>query len=82
MLCSSLRPGYKTWLKITPGFKQVNFTKITMKYLTSTDKIKGVEAYKIRTVAHTKYSSFESGVWHMQSGLTHCTLLGVYHPPV
>ena len=38
--------------------------------------------YKIKTVAHTKYSSFESGVWHIQSGSTHYTLLGVYHPPV
>ena len=38
--------------------------------------------YKIKTVAHTKYSSFESGVWHIQSGSTHYMLLGVYHPPV
>ena len=41
---SSLKPGYKTQAKLTPGFKQVNFTKMAMQYLTSTDKIKGVEA--------------------------------------
>ena len=33
----------KTQLKMTPGFKQVNFEKMATKYLTSTDKIKGVE---------------------------------------
>ena len=38
--------------------------------------------YKVKTVAHTKYSSFESRVWHKQFGSTHYTLLGVYHPPV
>ena len=38
--------------------------------------------YNIKTVTHTKYSSIESGVWHIQSGSTHYTLLGVYHPPV
>ena len=62
MLYSSLKPGYKTQLKITPGFQQVNFTKMAMKYLTSTrqDKRGGGIAllystkYKIKTVAHTK----------------------------
>ena len=34
----------KTQLKTTPGFKQVNFAKMATKYLTSTGKIKGVEA--------------------------------------
>ena len=38
--------------------------------------------YKIKTVAHAKYSSFESGVWHIHIGSTHYTLLGGYHPPV
>ena len=38
--------------------------------------------YKIKTVAHTKYSSFQTGDWHIQSGSTHYTLFGVYHPPV
>ena len=38
--------------------------------------------YKIKTVAHTEYSSVDSGVWHIQSGSTHYTLFGVYHPPV
>ena len=31
-------------MKITPGFKQVNFTKTITTYLTSTDKIRGEEA--------------------------------------
>ena len=44
MLYSSLKSDYKTQLKMTPGFKQVNFAKMVMKYLTSTDKIEGVEA--------------------------------------
>ena len=87
MLYSSLKPCYKTQLKMTPGFKQVNYAKMAMKYLTSTDKIKGVALlystkYKTKTVVHTKYSSFESGVWHIQFGLTHYTLLGICHPPV
>ena len=38
--------------------------------------------YKIETVTHTKYSSFESRVWHIQIGSTHYTLHGNYHPPV
>ena len=38
--------------------------------------------YKIKTVAHTKYSSFESRVRHIQIGSTHYRLLGVYHLPV
>ena len=38
--------------------------------------------YKIKTVKHTTYSSFESRVWHIPSGLTHYALLVVYHPPV
>ena len=37
---------------------------------------------KIKTVTHTKYNNFESGIWNIQSGSTHCTLLGVYHPQV
>ena len=41
MLYSSLKPGYKTQLKITPGLKQVIFTKMAMKCLTSKDRIKG-----------------------------------------
>ena len=32
--------------------------------------------YKIETIEHTKYISFD------QSGSTHYALLGVYHPPV
>ena len=39
MLYLSQKPGCKIWMKITPDFKQVNFTKMIMKYLTSTDKI-------------------------------------------
>ena len=38
--------------------------------------------YKIKTIEHTKYISFQSGMWHIQSGSTHYTLLGVYHAPV
>ena len=38
--------------------------------------------YKIKTIEHTKYISFETGICHIQSGLTHYTLLGVYHPLV
>ena len=38
--------------------------------------------YKIKTVTHTKYNSFESGIWNIQSRSTHWTLPGVYHPPV
>ena len=38
--------------------------------------------YKIKTIEHTKYISFESGIWHIQSGSTQYTVLGVYHPPV
>ena len=38
--------------------------------------------YKIKTIEHTEYISFEGGIWHIQSGLTHYILLGVYHPPV
>ena len=61
-----------------------------MKYFTSTDKIRDGEGiallyftkYKIKTVSHTKGNSFESRIWNIQSGSTHCTLLGVYHPPV
>ena len=34
---------------------------------------------KIKTVAHKKYHSFESGVWLIQFGSTHYTILGVYH---
>ena len=41
---SSLKPDYKTQLKMTPGFKQVNFPKMAMRYLISTHKIKGVGA--------------------------------------
>ena len=38
--------------------------------------------YKIKTVTHTKYSSFDSRIWNIQYGSTHCMLLGVYHLPV
>ena len=36
--------GYEIQKKMTPGFRQVNFTKTVMKYITSTDKIRGEEA--------------------------------------
>ena len=38
--------------------------------------------YKIITVTHTKYNSFESRIRNIQSGSTHWALLGVYHPLV
>ena len=38
--------------------------------------------YKIKTVTHIKYNRFESRIWNIQSGSTHCTLQAVYHPPV
>ena len=79
----------KIQMKMTPGFKQVNFEMIITKYFPSTDNIRGGDIalmystkYKIKTVTHTKYSSFESRVWNIQPGSTHCTLLCVYHPPV
>ena len=37
---------------------------------------------QIKTVKHTKYNSFERGIWNIQSESTQCTLPGVYHPPV
>ena len=43
MLYLSQKLDYKIWMKITPGFKQVNFTKTITKYLTSTEKIRGKE---------------------------------------
>ena len=84
----------ETWLQNTVEddtcLQASEFSKIAMKYLNINrqDKRGGGIAllystkYKIKTVAHTKYSSFDGGVWHMQSGSTHYTLLGVYHPPV
>ena len=36
--------GYKIQMKMTPGFKQVNFAKMIMKYLMSTDKMREEEA--------------------------------------
>ena len=38
--------------------------------------------YKIKTVRHTKYNSFESGIWNINYGSMCCTLLDTYHPPV
>ena len=66
MLYLSQKLGYKIQVKITPGLKQVNFTKMIMKYLTSTDKNKsggGIALlystkYKIKIVTYTKYNSF------------------------
>ena len=37
--------------------------------------------YKIKTVTHTKYNSFENRISNIQSGSTHCILL-VYQPLV
>ena len=56
----------ETWIKIqmkmTPGFRQVNFAKMIMKYLTSMDKITLLYSitYNIKTVTYTKCNSFES----------------------
>ena len=44
MFYLSHKLGYKIQMKITPSFKQVNFAKMIMTYLTSTDKIRECEA--------------------------------------
>ena len=41
MFYSAQKLGCKIHLQMTPCFKQVNFTKMSMKYITSTDKVRG-----------------------------------------
>ena len=36
----------------------------------------------MKTVTHTKFNSFESEIWSIQSGSIHFTLLGIYNPLV
>ena len=36
--------------------------------------------FKVNQLGTTNFSSFEHAVWQVQSGLTHITILGIYHP--
>ena len=38
-------------------------------------------SFKVNQLNTTNFNSFEHAVWQVQSGLTHITILGIYHPP-
>ena len=78
MLYLSQKLNYEIQMKVTPAFKQVNFAKMIMKYLTSADMTKwGAIAllysikYKIKTVTHTKYMKAESGISNLDQHIAH-----------
>ena len=88
MLSSSQKPGYKNTVEDDTWLQASEFCKDDHKIFNINRQDKRGMAllyftkYKIKTVTHTKYSSFESGVWNMQSRSIICTLLGIYHLPV